>query len=165
MNETQIMILELGSKGYTCAQILIIGALRLMGKEGEESESLVRAMSALSQGIGNSGQMCGALAGGLCLLSMYTAKGNDYEQAMREEALLMEALLGWFNQEMCVACDNSCDAILGLKGSNCDSNSASAGSQIRTMNQESCGSLLSRVWDKCLHLLQEYGIDPTVGRV
>lgn len=159
MNEAQIMVLELGSKGYTCAQILIIGALRLMG---EENEALVRSMSALSQGIGNSGQMCGALAGGLCLLSMYTAKGNDYEQAMQEEALLMEALLTWFDEEMCKGCDNSCNAILGL--TNLDSNSDTVLAPIRTMNQESCGHLLAHVWNKCLQLLTEYGVDPSLPR-
>ena len=166
MNETQIMVLELGSKGYTCAQILIIGALRMMGKEGEESEPLVRAMSALSQGLGNSGQTCGALAGGLCLLSMYSAKGNDYEQPMQEEALLMEALLAWFDKEVCVGCDNSCDSILGLTELNSELKGAENTSvSIRTMNQESCGSLIAKVWDRCLQLLQEYNIDPSTGRI
>ena len=165
MNETQIMVLELGSKGYTCAQILIIGALRLMGKEGEESEPLVRAMSALSQGVGNSGQICGALSGGLCLLSMYSAKGNDYEQAMQEEALLMEALLTWFDKEVCVGCDNTCDSILGLTDLNADlKGTGNPSAPIRSMNQERCGSLIAKTWDKCLQLLQEYNINPSEGR-
>jgi len=168
MNDAQIMVLELGSKGYTCAQILIIGALRLTG---EENETLVRSMSALSQGGGNSGQMCGALTGGLCLLSMYTAKGNDFEQAMQEEALLMEALLTWFNEEVCANCDNRCDAILGLTDLNSSSSSDNAsvnigctGHTTRTMRQDTCGHLLAKVWDKCLQLLQEHGIDPTMAR-
>lgn len=153
MNETQIMIFELGSKGYSCAQILIIGALRIMG---EDDEQLVRAMSALAQGVGNSGQICGALTGGLCVLSLYTAKGKDSEQPLKQEALLHEALITWFSEASCAGGANSCDAILGIEDK--------ASSQARAMDTKRCGILLSQVWEQCLRLLQEYGIDPTMPR-
>jgi len=64
-------LLELGAKGYSCAQMLVIGALRLMGRENPD---LVRAVAGLAQGVG-CGELCGALSGGACLLSLYTGKG------------------------------------------------------------------------------------------
>jgi len=170
MNDTQIMMLELGSKGYTCAQILIVGALRLMG---EEDAPLVRAMSALAQGIGNSGQLCGALAGGLCMLSLYTAKGHDMEQALPQEALLHEALITWFSTEFCSNGCMHCDALLGIDesmpsvqpfGQPFVQAFGQAFGQARVMDTRHCGVLVGAIWDKCLALLQEYSIDPTLPR-
>jgi len=158
MDETQIMVLELGSKGYSCAQIVIIGSLRLMG---EDNENLVRAMAGLAQGIGNTGNMCGALAGGLCMLSMYAAKGNDFEQALPQLPLLMDELVHWFTSEMCGGKAITCDAILGINDSN---NSNDAHVPIRTMDSQHCGLLVAKVWEKCVSLLRKYEIDPTVER-
>lgn len=151
MDSSQIMLLELGSKGYSCGQILIICALRMMG---QDNEYLVRAMSALAQGGGNTGQTCGALLGGLSVLSLYTAKGNDFEEAMPEEAQLWEELTVWFETDLCKGCGTSCNTILGV---------SEAGGQLQ-MNQMKCGRLLAEVWRKCLMLLEQYGIDPTSPR-
>ncbi len=151
MTDSQILALELGSKGYTCAQIVLIGTLRLLG---EENPLLVKAMSALSQGIANTGNMCGALVGGYCILSMYTAKGDDIEQALKEEALLLEDLTTWFNKEFQYI---NCDELLGV--ANCVPSEGNPCPE-RKMGNESCGIIVAKVWDKCLSLLTEYNIDP-----
>lgn len=158
MDETQMMVLELGSKGYSCAQIIIIGTLRLMG---EENENLVRAMGGLAQGIGNTGNICGALAGGLCMLAMYTAKGNDFEQEMPKNQILMDELVSWFSDEMTGGKAITCDAILGIGDKN-DVQEAEA--IIRVMDGQRCGFLVAKIWEKCVNLLREYEIDPTMER-
>ncbi len=151
MTDSQILALELGSKGYTCAQIVMIGTLRLIG---EENPILVKALSALSQGIANTGNICGALAGGACVLSMYTAKGEDSEQAKKEEAMLLEELTSWFVEEFQ---HFNCDELLGV--ANCVPTEGNPCPE-RKMGNEKCGVIVAKVWDKCLSLLTEYNIDP-----
>ena len=61
-------MLELSGQGFYCAQILLILALEA---EGKENPDLVRAMSGLNGGLGFSGNVCGALTGGCCLLGHF----------------------------------------------------------------------------------------------
>lgn len=153
VNESQIMVLELGSKGYSCAQILFAGALALMG---EENELLIRSMSALSQGGGNLGKTCGALSGGLCLLSLYAGKGNDFEQGLEKEAILWEELTTWFELEFCKDGDLSCDALLAVH-----TNVEKKKSKDRMReNAEKCGLIVAKTWDKCQEILLQHGFDP-----
>ncbi len=152
MTDSQILALELGSKGYSCAQIIIIGALRMLG---EENEILVKSMGGLSQGIANTGQTCGAFAGGACMLSMYTSKGNDLGISQKEEELLLDELSTWFRQEFEYS---TCDELLGIS---CENDSAC---EKREMDSVKCGSIVSKTFDKCLSLLVEYNIDPNEMR-
>lgn len=153
MNDTDIMVLELGGKGYSCAQMAIIGGLRLMGRDNPD---IVRAMSGLAQGGGCSGELCGALSGALCLIGMYTAKGMDSEEALPESVPLMDTLVNWFRSEMCKGGGITCDAVMGgLSG---------AAPGCRSMDAARCGELVARTWEKAITLLAEAGIDPTLGR-
>ena len=151
MDDAQLLILELGAKGYSCAQMVLIGGLRLMGRDNPD---LVRALSGLAQGVGCSGGTCGALAGGVCLLGLHTGKGRDTEDALSEAPLLMDALVAWFKEEPCAGGDTTCDAILGI----------SDAQACRGMDPERCGALVAAVWTKAVSLLAEAGIDPTRGR-
>lgn len=150
MDDTQMMVLELGSQGFSCAQIVVAGGLRLMGRENPD---LVRAMAGLAQGVGCSGEICGALSGGVCLVAMHTAKGTGSEEALPEAQVLMNALVEWFREEQCGSGGITCDAIMGA-GSPAD----------RTMDAVRCGGLVAAVWNKAVTLLVENGIDPTAGR-
>lgn len=150
MDDTQMMVLELGSKGYSCAQIVIAGGLRLMGRENPD---LIRCMAGLAQGVGCSGEICGALSGGVCLLAMHTAKGKDTEESLPETQPLMDALVEWFREEQCRGGGITCDALL-------DASDAAE----RRMDAMRCGNLVAEVWNKAVNLLVEHGIDPTQGR-
>ncbi len=152
MTDTQMMIFELGSKGYTCAQILIIAALRAQGQENEE---LVRSMSALAQGIANTGKTCGALTGGLCLLSLYVGKGSDFEYAEPKEALMWEELIVWFEEEIGQGRGNDCDIILNIDDQN------NQDLERINLDRRVCGEIVSKVWEKCLEILANHQIDPT----
>ncbi len=156
MNDTQMMVLELGGKGYSCAQIILAGGLRLMGRENTD---LLRSMAGLAQGVGCSGGICGALAGGVCLIALHTGKGHDDETALENGPILMNELVEWFRQEKCGGGDITCDAILG-GGPAYGKEDASC----RTMEPVLCGGLVAAVWDKALSLLIENGVDPSQGR-
>lgn len=150
MNDIDVMILELGANGYSCAQMVVVGGLRLMGRDNPD---LVRAMAGLAQGGGCSGELCGALSGGLCLMAMHTAKGMDGEDALPTADLLMDTLVEWFRAELCNGGGITCDAIAG----------GQAGCR-GGMRASLCGPLVAKTWEKTVALLLENGIDPTLGR-
>lgn len=78
MDDTLIRMLQLGQKGYTYSQIIILLGLE---QRGETNPGLVRAMEGLAYGCGSGRGSCGALTGGACLLAFYAGKGSDEETA------------------------------------------------------------------------------------
>ena len=62
-------IMELSRYGYACGQIL---AILLLDTIGEENPMLVKCMQGLNGGIGSSGDVCGCMAAGCCLISYFT---------------------------------------------------------------------------------------------
>ncbi len=153
IDDTQMMVMELAAQGYSCAQIVVIGGLRLMGRENPD---LVRAMAALAHGA-SCGSMCGALTGGLCFLSLHTGKGLDDERPVLGARMMAQALIKWFTQEKLegrIAPD--CADIFEAHGQVCQGD---------RMNPEvGCGDLVAATWVKALEILRDNRIDPTVGR-
>ena len=70
-------MVELKKQGYYCSQILMIMGMDLQGKENPD---LIRAMHGLAGGLGFSGETCGALTGGACLLALYAGKGRPADE-------------------------------------------------------------------------------------
>lgn len=149
MDDAQMMFLELAGKGYSCAQMVMLGGLRLMGRENPD---LTRALAGLAQGVGCSGEICGALSGAVCLVALHTGKGLDHEDALPESAPLMNDLVEWFREE---AGALTCDAILGAQ------NETGVG---RAMNAGLCGALVLKSWTRAVAMLAEKGVDPALGR-
>jgi len=156
MINQQMPALELGSKGYSCAQMLIIGALRLLKRENPD---LTRALGGLAQGAG-CGELCGALSGGVCLLSLYTGKGWDAESPDPKVKLLIHELTEWFALDVCNGKGVTCDAILATVT---EGDALSAQDKQR-MCENYCIGLVIKVWEKSLSLLQRHGFDLTRGR-
>jgi len=152
-----MMVLALGAKGYTCAQMLIIGALRLMGRENSD---LVRAVGGLAQGAG-CGELCGALSGGVCLLSLYTGKGLDSEMPHNKGELLNSELTDWFADELCQGNGMTCAAILNRIMDNMEGCNAS---DKRRRCETHCINMVVKAWEKCLELLKDNGFELTEGR-
>jgi len=161
MIDAQMLVLEQGSKGYSCAQMLVIGALRLMGRDNPD---LVRSVSGLAQGAG-CGELCGALSGGVCLLSLYTGKGLDAEMPHPGEALLISELTNWFANELCQGNGVTCAAIIdGILNSAKDRDSPQDANDKRRMCETHCINMVAMVWEKCMELLRENGFDTAQGR-
>lgn len=97
MNDEMMRMLELYQQGYNCSQILV--ALGLENR-GEDNPGLLRAMTGLGGGLGFSGKTCGALTGGVCLLSLYAGRGAPEEEEHDELLLMIDELVQWFEGEI-----------------------------------------------------------------
>jgi C_GCAxxG_C_C family probable redox protein len=87
---------EMKAQGFYCSQILINLGLELQGKENPE---LVRAVHGLAGGLGFTGELCGALSGGACLLGLYAGKGLPEEEQDPRLDFMITDLVKWFKQE------------------------------------------------------------------
>ena len=86
MDDMTVTIMRLKQKGFCCSQIMLIMALEAQGKTDAD---LVRAVQALCFGIALSGDVCGALSGGACLISLCTGKGSEAEETDERFPLMM----------------------------------------------------------------------------
>ncbi|MDR0621942.1 MAG: C-GCAxxG-C-C family protein [Deltaproteobacteria bacterium] len=146
-------VLELAGCGYTCAQIVVLMGLRIMGRENPD---LVRAMASLAMGASH-GSLCGALTGGLCLMGVHLGKGLEFESPIPASKLPMGALVKWFIQdELQGKTAPTCAAIFEAGGQKLD---------LSTSNPTAaCADLVGRSYAKAIALLVEHGIDPSQGR-
>jgi hypothetical protein len=86
---------ELKQQGFFCSQILMTLGLEL---QGIENPQLVRAMHGLAGGLGFTGETCGALTGGACLLALYAGKGLLADEDDPRLLFMIEDLVKWFKQ-------------------------------------------------------------------
>lgn len=131
-------MLELSSQGYYCAQILMILALEM---EGKENPDLIRAVSGLNGGLGFCGELCGALTGGCCLLGYFTGKGEKEEIEDPDSSHMIKELVNWFKENIGSAYGGCrCEEILEGNPAN---------------KMQRCPEIVEGVFTKCLELLQE----------
>ncbi len=146
MNDLSLPLLEMAAQGYCCSQMIVLLGLELQGRENPE---LVRATAGLGHGLGQSGELCGALLGGICLLGLYTGKGGPKEQEHERLQLMVADLVDWFRGTACAECAGiRCADILGDA----------------PPDPSRCGGLVMGVYTRVLEILQEQGIDPTVPK-
>lgn len=144
MDDNLIRMLQLGQKGYTCSQIIMLLGLDV---RGENNPQLVRAMGGLAYGCGSGHGTCGVLTGGCCLLSLYAGKGSDEEVVSDEFDLMLQELNDWFAARTgCDQGDLSCDAIVGEAGP--------------TASRQRCGALVADTYAKVMEILVANDIDP-----
>ncbi|OQX19478.1 MAG: hypothetical protein BWK80_36815 [Desulfobacteraceae bacterium IS3] len=93
-NDILFQMLPLAQKGY----ILFLLALETQDKE--KNPELVRAMSGLCNGLGHSGELCGVLTGGACLIAFYAGKGRDEEAEHDRLNLMISELTEWFREHI-----------------------------------------------------------------
>jgi len=89
-------LMTLRQQGFFCSQILLLLGLELQGKENPD---LIRAMRGLAGGLGFSGELCGALTGGACLLGLYAGKGKAEDDDDPRLSFMIEDLVKWFKVE------------------------------------------------------------------
>jgi len=131
----------LKAQGFCCSQILALLGLEMQGKENPD---LVRAMRALCGGIGGTGDVCGALTGGACVLGLYAGKGTSDEEDNFLLELMVADLAEWFKTEYGEPYGGiHCIEIVGEQGQN----------QIR------CGGIVAGTIQKVKELLVEYGYE------
>ncbi|MES9995604.1 DVU_1555 family C-GCAxxG-C-C protein [Desulfovibrio aminophilus] len=148
MSEILLDILPLAGKGYCCSQILGLLALRAQSRE---NPNLIRALSGLCHGLGQSGGTCGILSGGCCVLGLYLGKGSDGEAPLEQAELAVSTFVDWFTERVTPQYGGiTCAAILGDESGKPD--------------VSRCGQLLADAWARILLLLTEQGLDPAMPR-
>lgn len=95
MKDDLFRVHELGNQGFCCSQILVIMGLEALNRENAD---LVRAMAGLCGGIEIGYKNCGALMGGMCLLSLYVGRGSLLEREVRFGNMMQQELLEWFDE-------------------------------------------------------------------
>ncbi len=129
-------------KGFYCSQMLILQGLEMTAKTNPD---LVRAMQGLAGGLGFTGELCGALTGGACLIGLYAGKGTPEQEDDPRLIFMVEDLVKWFKAEYGQQFgDIRCEEIL------CG---ASKNLGIR------CPNIIAGVFQKVKELLVENGYD------
>ena len=142
MNDEMLQMIRLAGQGFHCSQILLFMGLEAQGKSNPD---LIRAMSGLAGGLGFTGDTCGALTGGACLLGLYAGRGIPEEQEDEKLNLMISELVDWFSEEYGKLYGGiRCDIILGDDPRN------------RTTR---CPNMVLGSYGKVKTLLSEYGFD------
>ncbi|HBR07672.1 MAG TPA: hypothetical protein DD735_02110 [Clostridiales bacterium] len=134
-------ILALSQQGFFCAQILAMLALECDGKENAD---FVRAMSGLNGGIGFSGDVCGCLTGGACVLAYFTGKGEAEELEDPEGIGMIQEFIRWFREGPGAEYGSvDCDGILEGNPAN---------------RMQRCPGIVGESFEKVMTLLEEKGM-------
>ncbi len=145
MDDLTLQMMKLHAKGYCCAQVILILALEAQGKINED---LVRSVGGLCFGINWSGEVCGALSGGACLISLYAGKGSDEEVPDSQCLSMVGELIEWFT----IAADDEyggtrCHEILE-----------------KYPDRSVCSLIVVDTYKKCMEILVAHGFDPSVNK-
>lgn len=142
-----IRMIQLAREGFHCSQILLFMGLEAQGKTNAD---LIRTMSGLAGGLGFSGEVCGALTGGACLLGLCAGRGAPDEEEDPRLNVMIGELVDWFSEEYGRAYGGiRCETILG-------DDPASRSTR--------CPSLVLGTYEKVKTLLAENGLDLSDGR-
>ena len=145
MDDLLFRLMELKSKGYYCSQIMMLLALENQEKTNPD---LIRAMAGLAFGVGI-GDVCGALTGGACILSLYAGKGTDEEEEHFRLMGMLHELGDWFRETYAGQYGGiSCDAI----------------SEDGSKRNERCGAVVAATYEKVLEILIANEFDIYEGR-
>lgn len=143
MDPLENAILSLSQKGYCCSQIL---ALLILGAQGKENADLVRSLSGLCHGIGQSGDSCGILTGGCCVLAYLVGRETTDDAALPGAKLVLEEFVDWFNEASTEKWgSNRCTDILGDE-------------RPEGPDKSHCRELLARSWVRLLGILTVHNI-------
>lgn len=143
MGPLENAIQTLSKKGYCCSQIL---ALLILGAQGKENQDLVRSLSGLCHGVAQSGDVCGILTGGCCVLAYLVGRETDDDSALPGAKLVLEEFKDWFEEETVEKWGSiRCTDILGEESA-------------EGPNKAHCNELLARSWESLLGILTMHNI-------
>lgn len=96
LTDEQMRMIELAQLGFHCSEVLLFTGLEARGKTDPD---LIRAVSGLAGGIGFSGEVCGALTGGACLIGLYAGRGAADEEEDPRLLIMIHELVEWFSEK------------------------------------------------------------------
>jgi C_GCAxxG_C_C family probable redox protein len=96
LGREQLRMVELARHGFHCSQVLVTMSLEAQGKTNPD---LIGAVSSLAGGLGFSGEACGALTGGACVLGLYAGRGMVEQDEDPKHNLIISRLVDWFSRK------------------------------------------------------------------
>lgn len=96
MDDLSLRLFKLSSEGFCCAQIMYKLALE---DEGSRNDDLIRAAQGLCRGIADTQKTCGIITGGIGVLGLYGAKGNENEACKDDFLQMIQEYHVWFKEE------------------------------------------------------------------
>lgn len=152
MNALVMELLPYVRQGMCCSQLLLLLATQA---RGEENPGLVRSMSGLCHGIGQSGGPCGLLSGGAAALAWLSGTDNGEPHPMLEP--MVNEYAAWFYER----CQNyggyGCEQVAGGLAADAGANPAASTSDGKP-DMSLCADLLAECWDKILELYDSYDL-------
>ena len=148
MDDLLFRMFQLSHQGYCCSQILIILALEMQEKTNDD---LVRSMAGLCNGVGHSGQICGSLSGGACVLALYAGKGAENEREGERLLLMNEELTERFKEKSEIYGSIQCDEITGV-------------STGQSPDLSRCGNIVAETYMKVVEILTANDFDMASDR-
>ncbi len=142
MAQNAFKMFKLASQGYCCSQMIVLMDLE---ERGIENYDLVRSMAGLCGGVGGSGNICGVVTGGACLLSSYLGKGSPEEANDLNLGGLIEDFMEWFEEKNGSL---NCEDIVGFDS-------------LKGINEEKaypvkCGNIISDSYKKLREIIDEF---------
>lgn len=141
MVDMSMRMMEFASQGYECSQIMMLLTMEL---EGKENPDLIRAMSGLNGGMGRSGNACGCLTSGACVLGYFTGKGESEEIEDSRSKEIIKSYVDWFCKE------------IGGQYGGCSCEQIVKGNY--TLCMTICKDILEQCFEKIMELLDQYEI-------
>ena len=141
MDNLFLQTMKLYAKGFCCSQIIVMMA---MEAEGKKNPDLVRSLGGLCFGVNWSGEVCGALSGGACLISLYSGKGSEGETQDNRCTTMIGDLVEWFTLAAHEEYGGTrCHEILE-----------------KYPDRSMCGLIVSETYKKCMDILADHGLQP-----
>lgn len=141
MSNNAFLMFKLAKEGFCCSQIMVLMDLR---ERNIDNPDFVRALSGLCGGIGGSGNSCGVLTGGVCLLGLYGGKGKPEEEKNPRLNEAIKEYIAWFKERQGSL---DCREILGQE-------------TFEAMQQGGypvdCGNIMSSGYRKLREIIEEY---------
>lgn len=88
-------ILELLGQKFHCSQIMMQVGMDILKLDEPD---LIKVMTGLAGGLGGCGKNCGALTGGVCMLSLFAGRGTPEEKARQDLEAMISEFLAWFEE-------------------------------------------------------------------
>lgn len=143
MDDLSLRLFQLSTKGFCCAQIMYKLALE---DEGLENDDLIRAAQGLCRGIADTQKTCGVLTGGIGVLGLYGAKGNETEAAKENFLQMIQEYHAWFKAEFG---STKCVTLIGERDFQSGDQSF----------KPICAGMIQKAYVKVYELLQAHGYE------
>ncbi|WP_263833129.1 DVU_1555 family C-GCAxxG-C-C protein [Sulfurospirillum oryzae] len=143
MDDLSLRLFKFSSAGFCCAQMMYKLALE---DEGSHNDDLVRSAQGLCRGIADTQKTCGVLTGGIGVLGLYGAKGNETEDANDDFQRMVRELHEWFKTEFG---STKCVTLIGER------DFSGADFSYKTI----CAGMIQKAYIKVCEILIEHGYE------